>query len=108
MGEGVTGSVVQSGKSLILPAIDPEEMMARAAPAYREFLERFPTLRDALRSPARRRSDHRRGDRDAREQGRDAIPTEDLRLFEELVDARGSGDREQSSLRRDAECPVPG
>lgn len=42
LGEGVTGAVVETGKSVIIPAVEPQEMVARAAPAYRAFFERFP------------------------------------------------------------------
>ena len=85
LGEGVTGSVVQTGKSLIIPAIDPEEMMARAAPAYREFLERFPSY--AMICAPLRIGGRIIGAVTATRAGRgETYTTEDLGLFEELAE----------------------
>jgi PAS domain S-box-containing protein len=42
VGEGVTGAVAQTGKSVLVPAIDPAVIASRAAPAYRSFVERYP------------------------------------------------------------------
>ncbi len=41
-GEGITGSLVATGRGIILASIDPQMTAARAVPAYRAFLERFP------------------------------------------------------------------
>ena len=42
VGEGITGSVVSTGKSVLIAKADPEVLASRAAPAYRAFFERFP------------------------------------------------------------------
>lgn len=42
LGEGFSGTVAATGEGLIVPTMDPDEMAARAAPAYRAFLQRFP------------------------------------------------------------------
>jgi PAS domain S-box-containing protein len=42
VGEGVTGAVVVTGKSVLVPKIDARSSASRAPQAYREFLERFP------------------------------------------------------------------
>jgi hypothetical protein len=42
LGEGITGTVAKDGVSQLIPEVDPEQMAARSAPAYRSFLERYP------------------------------------------------------------------
>ncbi|HKP56184.1 MAG TPA: GAF domain-containing protein [Polyangiales bacterium] len=44
LGEGMTGSLAATGESMLLPSIDREQLAARAAPEYREFLGRFPVF----------------------------------------------------------------
>lgn len=41
-GEGVTGTIASTGKSILLSRIEPAEIERRAPPQYREFLRRFP------------------------------------------------------------------
>jgi PAS domain S-box-containing protein len=40
--EGISGAAIRAGRSLHLPSLEPAELMARVAPAYRGFVERFP------------------------------------------------------------------
>ncbi len=42
MDEGVSGVAIAAGKSVHLPSIEPAQLMGRASPTYRAFLERFP------------------------------------------------------------------
>lgn len=42
VGQGVGGTVVSTGKSVLIGKADPAVIASRAAPAYREFFERFP------------------------------------------------------------------
>jgi signal transduction histidine kinase len=42
IGEGVTGTVASTGKSLLLTQVSSPELLERVAPAYRAFLERHP------------------------------------------------------------------
>ncbi|MDQ3294952.1 MAG: GAF domain-containing protein [Myxococcota bacterium] len=42
-GEGLSGTVVSTGKSALIPHIDQATFASRAPSAYRDFLERFPT-----------------------------------------------------------------
>lgn len=41
-GEGVTGTIVATGESALLPVLDQDALVSRAPEAYRAFLERFP------------------------------------------------------------------
>jgi signal transduction histidine kinase/CheY-like chemotaxis protein len=43
VGEGVMETVAATGRSVLIPASDPEELAAHLAPAYRAFLERHPS-----------------------------------------------------------------
>ena len=42
IGEGISGSVAQSGQSLLIHSTDPAELKMRVTPAFRGLLERFP------------------------------------------------------------------
>ncbi len=42
VGEGITGTVVSTGESVLIATVDPEVIASRAAPAYRAFFERYP------------------------------------------------------------------
>lgn len=42
-GEGITGRVVSTGESVLIPEMDPAWLPSHGAPAYRAYLERYPT-----------------------------------------------------------------
>jgi GAF domain-containing protein len=42
LGEGVTGTIAQSKRSVLMNALEPEIVAANAPPAYASFLRRFP------------------------------------------------------------------
>jgi GAF domain-containing protein len=42
LGEGMTGAMAAEGRSLLLPRLDTAGLAAQAAPAYRDFLMRYP------------------------------------------------------------------
>lgn len=52
IGEGITGAVVSTGKSVLIAQTDPQVIASRASPAYRAFFERFP-LYAAIVAPLR-------------------------------------------------------
>ena len=89
LGEGISGPVVLTGQSVLIPKISREAMMERAAPSYREFLARFPTyamICTALRA---------RGEiigmvMATRTRETETYDEEDLRLFEELAERAGA------------------
>jgi len=83
LGEGVTGTVVETGKSLLIKAIDPEEMKARASPAYHDFLERFPTYA-MICTPLRVGGRIIGAMTATRTNQGETYTIDDLRLFEEL------------------------
>ncbi|HMI85077.1 MAG TPA: GAF domain-containing protein [Polyangiaceae bacterium] len=85
MGEGVTGTVAQTGKSVIIPTIEPEEINARAAPSYRAFLDRFPSYA-MICAPLRAAGQIIGTVTATRRHKGETYTTEDLRLFEELAE----------------------
>lgn len=85
VGEGVTGSVAQSGESVLIPSIDPEQMMLRAAPSYRAFLERYPTYA-MICAPLRAGGQIIGAVTGTRIEKGETYTHEDLRLFEELAE----------------------
>jgi len=42
LGEGMTGKIAATGKSILVTSFDPQAAVAQAAPSYRAFLERYP------------------------------------------------------------------
>ncbi|HEX6273585.1 MAG TPA: GAF domain-containing protein [Polyangiaceae bacterium] len=88
-GDGVTGSVSTTGRSLLVPTIAPEELGARAAPAYRAFLERFPVYA-MICTPLRARGAITGVVIGARTLERETYTADDLRLFEELAERAGA------------------
>jgi PAS domain S-box-containing protein len=84
MGEGVTGAVAQSGQSILISG-EPDAINARAAPAYRAFLQRFPT--SAMLCAPLRAGGQIVGTVTATRGGKgETYTTEDLRMFEELAE----------------------
>jgi PAS domain S-box-containing protein len=84
-GEGVAGAVAVSGQSVLLEAISPEELLRRAAPSYRGFLERFP-MYAMICSPLRVRGGIMGTVTATRTRASETYTPEDLQLFEELAD----------------------
>jgi signal transduction histidine kinase len=104
LGEGVTGKIAQGGASVILPAIDSALVGQHAAPAYRDFLERYPAyamigapLRNGgaiigavTATRVREGQSYERADLELLEElaGRAASAIENSRLYEETRDGR--------------------
>lgn len=89
LGDGVTGSVALSGQSAFIPAISPAELLERAAPSYREFLERFPTYA-MICTPLRARGRIIGTVTATRTREAETYAPEDLQLFEELAERAGA------------------
>ncbi|HEU5075324.1 MAG TPA: GAF domain-containing protein, partial [Polyangiaceae bacterium] len=89
LGEGITGSVAVSGQSVLIPQISPEEMARRAAPSYREFIERFPTYA-MICAPLRARGEIIGTLTATRTLATETYTEEDLQLFEELAERAGA------------------
>jgi PAS domain S-box-containing protein len=85
MGEGVTGSVAATGESVILPSVAPDVVAARAVPAYREFLERFPVYA-LIGAPLRVRGRVIGTVTASRVRHGETYTTQDLHLLEELAE----------------------
>lgn len=84
-GEGVTGRIAADGKSVLLPSIDPSLLAARAAPAYRSFLQQFPA--HALIGAALRVGGRIIGTVTAtRTRSEQSYTRQDLELLEELAE----------------------
>lgn len=84
-GEGFEGSLLAAGRSGIVPHVDQAALLAKAPPAYREFLERFPprALIGALLKVHGRIIGTVTA---ARVHEGETYTEEDLRLLEELAD----------------------
>jgi PAS domain S-box-containing protein len=108
VGEGITGSVAQTGKGALVSDIDPSEVASRAAPAYRPFLERFPAYA-MICAPLRVRGKVIGTVTATRTSGGETYTPEDLVLLEELADRAAPAiensrlHRENSDARRRAE-----
>jgi PAS domain S-box-containing protein len=89
VGEGITGSVVETGKSVIIPATDPGAVAARAAPAYRAFLEQYP-IYAMLCAPLRARGRVIGAVTATRTRKGETYTHEDLELLEELAERAAS------------------
>jgi PAS domain S-box-containing protein len=85
VGEGVTGGVVADGKSVLIPLIDSTEFALRAAPAYRDFLERYPVY-GMICVPLRVRNQVIGAVTATRTRNDHAYTAEDLQLFEQLAE----------------------
>jgi PAS domain S-box-containing protein len=83
LGEGITGAVAATGRSVILPDIDPQTVAARAAPEYRAFLAQFPVFA-MLSAPLRAQGRVIGTVTAARFRDGDTYTTADLGLIEEL------------------------
>lgn len=84
-GEGVAGAVAATGRSVLIPTIEPEEMSAHAPPAYRAFLERHPAYA-MICAPLRARGRVFGTVSATRVHKGEAYTTDDLRLLEELAE----------------------
>ena len=88
-GDGVTGSVMLTAKSVLIPTIDSAEMAQRAAPPYRVFLERFP-IGAMICVPLRARGEVIGTVMATRTRPAETYTSDDLQLFEELTDRAGA------------------
>jgi len=104
LGEGATGTIGATGESLIHRSLDPATVAATAAPAYRDFLARYPAyafIGTALRVDGRvigtvTATRTRRGESYADDDlqllealaTRAAVAIENSRLYQETLDAR--------------------
>jgi PAS domain S-box-containing protein len=105
LSDSISGSVVRTGQSVRLAAIDPEEMKARAAPAYRAYLDRFPSYA-MLCVPLRTNGRIIGIVMATRAAPGETYTSEDLHLFEDLAE-RAAGAIENSRLYQetlDARC----
>ncbi|HEY0479155.1 MAG TPA: GAF domain-containing protein [Kofleriaceae bacterium] len=99
LGEGVTGGVAQSGRSVLIPDSDPREIAARAAPAYRAFIERYPTYA-MMSAPVRTRERIIGTVTVCRTRKGETYTDRDLELLEILAERAGSA-IENARLHRD-------
>lgn len=95
-GEGVLADVFTKGVSVLLPSVGPEDLAARAVPAYRDALRRFP-LHALMAAPLRVRGEVIGFVTAARAGAGETYSEEDLTLFEELA-ARGASALDTSRL----------
>jgi signal transduction histidine kinase len=96
VGEGATGSIAATGKSIFLPTIDPEASAASAAPEYRAFLDRYPVYA-LIGAPLRGRGRVIGTVTATRVRVGETYTLEDLRLLEELAE-RAAGAIDNSRL----------
>jgi PAS domain S-box-containing protein len=99
LGEGISGRVAHTGESALIPSVDPRELAARAAGAYRAFLERFPTYA-MICAPLRARGKVIGTLTALRTRAGETYTREDLELFEELAE-RAAPAVENSRLHRE-------
>ncbi len=95
-GEGVTGIVIASGKSVLFPSISPEEMEKYAASQYHEFLKRYPVYA-MMCSPLRARGEIIGTVMATRANLGETYTPADLQLFEQLAE-RAANAIENSQL----------
>ena len=99
VGEGVTGVVVETGESVLIPASNPAAVIAKAAPPYRTFLEQFPTYALAC-VPLRARGTVIGAVTVTRPRPGETYTRDDMALLEELAD-RAAPAIENSRLHRE-------
>jgi PAS domain S-box-containing protein len=85
LGEGVTGAVAATGRSGIIPSLDPAAMRDRAPADYREFLARFPAYA-VIAAPLKVHGRVIGTVTAARVREGESYSEDDLRLLEELAD----------------------
>jgi PAS domain S-box-containing protein len=95
-GEGVTGAVIASGKSVLIPSVSTEEMTKRAAPPYHEFLKRYPVYA-MMCAPLRARGEIIGTVMATRANPGETYTPDDLQLFEQLAE-RAANAIENSQL----------
>jgi PAS domain S-box-containing protein len=95
-GEGLSGTVAANGESVLIPAIDPEALYARTAPAYRRFLEAYP-VPAIMCAPLRSRGKVIGTVIVSRTKAGETYTPADLELLEDLA-ARAAGSIENSRL----------
>jgi len=83
LGEGVTGTIAATGKSVFTPTVDPKVAAAGAPAAYRAFLERYPVY-GMIGAPLRVRGRVVGTVTAARCRDNEAFTPDDLKLLEEL------------------------
>ncbi len=84
-GEGISGQVLVSGVSALLPAVDAATVAARAAPAYRPFFERYP-IHAVMSAPLRARGSIIGTISAERVRAGESYDSADLELLEGLAD----------------------
>jgi len=85
VGAGPHGTVVSTGKSMLVPSIEPAEVVTRSVPAMRPFLSRFPV--HAMLCVPLRAGDRVIGTLQAlRIRAGQTFTADDLRIFEELAE----------------------
>jgi signal transduction histidine kinase len=99
VGEGVTGTVAATGKSVLIPRMGPVELAERAAPAYQGFLSRYPTYA-MMCAPLRARGRIIGTVTATRTRPGEIYTRADLELLEELAD-RAAIAIENSQLHRE-------
>jgi PAS domain S-box-containing protein len=99
IGEGVTGGVIATGRSVLVPAIDPAAVAERAAPPFRAFAERHPVYA-FMCAPLRTRGRIIGAISTLRHRPGEPYVPEDLHLLEELAD-RAAAAIENSRLHQE-------
>jgi signal transduction histidine kinase/PAS domain-containing protein len=83
VGEGVTGTIAATGKSVLMPMLDPKMAVAGAPASYRAFLERFPVYA-MIGAPLKVRGRIIGTVTAVRCRENETFTADDLKLFEEL------------------------
>ena len=99
MGEGVTGKIAATGKSVLIPSLDPDVAAAQAPASYRAFLERYPVYA-MIGAPLRARGKIIGTVTAARCRADQRFTQEDLTLLEELGE-RAAAAIENARLHRE-------
>lgn len=100
-GEGLSGMVASTGRSVLLTSIDPSEVLERVSGSYRPFLERFPAYA-AMCVPLTVRGRIIGAVMSTRTRPGETYGAEDLDLLEGLA-SRAAAALENSRLHHDAD-----
>ncbi len=100
LGEGATGSMAATGKTILIPKIDPQVVAREAALDYRAFLARYP-VHALMGVPLRARGQIIGTVTAARCRPDQGFTTEDLKLLEELGE-RAAATIENARLHTEA------
>ncbi len=88
LGEGLLGGVAMTGRSLLVPRVDPQAFLASLKPEYRPILERFPAV-SFMVVPVRVRGRIAGTLGASRHGSSPPFTPEDLLLLEEITDRAG-------------------